>query len=150
MKKIDKEITHVEHKIVYQAWDGEEFNTAEECDKYEQSAASVVMARLEDCLIAKNYDNEIFDCGDDNQYKTAVPLTEEDIHTLNQLYFMFRGSGKEEPLFSYDEIGTPIIIGYRITCHSYDWVWFYKLNSVIKELTDGKYKLVESKKTEDK
>ena len=150
MKKIDKEITHVEHKTVYQAWDGEEFNTAEECDKYEQSAASVVMARLEDCLIAKNYDNEIFDCGDDNQYKTVVPLAEEDINTLNQLYFMFTGRGKEEPLFSYNEIGNPIIIGYRITCHSYDWVWFYKLNNVIKEITNGKYKLVESKETEDK
>ena len=76
--------------------------------------------------------------------------TEEDIHILNQLYFMFGGRGKEEPMFSYDEIDTPIIIGYRITCNSYDWVWFYKLNNVIKEVTNGEYKLVESKKTEDK
>ena len=150
MKKVDKEITHVEHKTVYQAWDGEEFNTQQECERYEQSAASVVMARLEDCVIAKNYDNEIFDSEDENQYKTVVPKTKEDIDNINQLYFMFGGKCREEPLFSYDEISTPIIIGYRITDCYYDWVWFYKLNGAIKELTDGKYKLVESKKTEDK
>lgn len=150
MKQVEKEIPHVERRTVYQAWDGEEFNTQQECEKYEQSAASVVMARLEDCVIAKNYDNEIFDCGDENQYKTVVPKTKEDINNINQLYFMFGGKCIEKPLFSYDEISTPIIIGYRITDCYYDWVWFYKLNGVVKDLTDGKYKLVESEETENK
>ena len=49
----------------------------------------------------------------------------------NNLSFIFGGECKEEPLFSYDEIGTPIVIGYRITCCNYDWVWFYKLNYVM-------------------
>lgn len=150
MKQVEKEIPHVERRTVYQAWDGQEFDNKEECLRYEKSAASVVMARLEDCVIAKDYDNEVFDCADENQYKTVVPQTEEDINSLNHLYFMFGGSGKEEPYFSYDEIDTPIIIGYRITGYNHDWVWFNKLNCIIKDVTDGKYKLVKSEETEDK
>jgi hypothetical protein len=150
MKQVEKEIPHVERRTVYQAWDGEEFDAKEECLRYEKSAASVVMARLEDCLIAKDYNAEIFDCGDENKFKTIVPQTEEDINSLNHLYFMFGGSSKEDPYFSYDEIDTPIIIGYRIIGYNYDWVWFYKLKDIVKDLTDGKYKLVESEETENK
>lgn len=142
MKEIKKEVQRVDYITYYEAWDGETFLTKKECEDYERSAASVLMRKLDDCTIAKDYSTEIFDCGDENQFKTIVPQYKVDIDTLNQLWFMFKGKDRLDAYFTYEDIGKPIVVGYRIYDAHYDWVWFYILPGVIDELTEGKFRLI--------
>ena len=46
MKEIIKDKTVVEHYTVYQATDGTEFNSSEECRKYEESALGVIRSKI--------------------------------------------------------------------------------------------------------
>lgn len=146
MKEIKKELTRIEYMTYYEAWDGETFLTKKECEDYERSAACVLMHRLEDCVIANEYNTEMFDDCDENKYKTVVPQVKADIDTLNQLWFLFRGANTTDAYFTYSDIGKPVIVGYRIYNSTYDFVWFYMLSGVIDAVTEGKFRLV---RTED-
>ena len=139
MKTIEKTIeTPI---VVYQAYDGTEFSREDECKKYEDSATTVLISKLSDCVIAKPTDTEWFDSNEDNTYRTLVPTTEYQINTMNQLYFMYGGRDKMEPMFTKDDIGKIILLGYRYYSSDPDWIWFYKFDDIVSTITKGKYKL---------
>ena len=51
MKKTIKDKTIVEQYTVYEAFDGEEFHTSEECRKYEESALGVVRSKIAKLIV---------------------------------------------------------------------------------------------------
>ena len=51
MKEIIKERTKVEKYTVYQAVDGTEFNSLEECEKYEESALGVIRSKIAKLIV---------------------------------------------------------------------------------------------------
>jgi hypothetical protein len=51
MKEIIKDKTIVEHYTVYQATDGTDFNSLEECKKYEESALGVIRSKIAKLIV---------------------------------------------------------------------------------------------------
>ena len=51
MKEIIKDKTIVEHYTVYQATDGTEFSSPEECRKYEESALGVIRSKIAKLIV---------------------------------------------------------------------------------------------------
>jgi hypothetical protein len=127
--------------VVYQAYDGTEFSTEDECKKYENSATTVLISKLSDCVIGEPSDTGWFDLSEDNDYKTLVPTTLFQINVMNQLYFMYEGKGRMEPKFTKDDINKIVLLGYRYYGPDPDWVWFYKFDDIVSTITEGKYKL---------
>ena len=140
MTEIKKEETT--YKTMYQAIDGTEFVDKEECEKYEQSAACVLLAKLVGCEVARGYDHEWLDWGDENEYRTLIPKTQEDIDTMNQLWFMHGGKKEEKPKFDKSHINKLILMGVRTYNDKLDWCWFYILEDIITALSNGRCKLI--------
>lgn len=44
--------------------------------------------------------------------------------------------------FSNLDINNIILIGIRFICEKLDWIWFWKFNDAIKDITNSKYKLI--------
>jgi hypothetical protein len=134
-------IEKVEREVVkYEAADGTRFSDKKECQIYEESAAVMLLAKLMECEVARQYDHDWFDASEDNEYRTLVPKTQEHIDALNQLYFMFGGKCTDKPKFSKEDIGTFILLGYRYNGDNMDWVWLYKFDIMIADMTGGKYR----------
>lgn len=134
----------------YQAFDGTDFKDSEECQKYEESAYGVIASKLMECVVKENVDVSEFDMGDENVYHTIVPRTKEHIDLINQIYFMFNGRDKIEPLCTESDIDTPILWGFRTCSNVIDWAWFYKLNNFIEKVTNNKFVVYEKNKMECK
>ena len=146
MKEIKEEIKReiTDTHIHYEAVDGTRFTSQSECEKYENTAIGVLMARVKEFMIAdeETADGDWLEDGSDNLHKTLVPKTLRDIDTLNQLWFLFGGKSKQEPMFSKEDLNTVIIMGYRWYKEGeFDWVWFYKFNEIVNDMTNGKYQL---------
>ena len=141
MKEIKKEFKRevVETTTVYQASDGTEFNSKEECQKYENSAAGVLLAKI--ATFSTETPNSLDDC-DENEYKLVIPTNDEELDALNQLYFLFGGRNSKELFFTKEYLNRPVLMGYRRCCESIDWCWFYKLDDFIKESTQDKFILM--------
>ena len=89
MKEITKERTKVEEYTAYQAVDGTEFSTKEECMKYEQSALGVLRGRLRDYIVSDKYDCwELFRGYEDHKCLALNVPTEEAIDTILQNYYL--------------------------------------------------------------
>lgn len=144
MKEITREIKKeiVETQTLYQASDGTEFTCAEECRKYENSAAGVLLTKTKGFELTRQGDSSWFDDSDDNEYRTLVPQTDKDIDVLNQLWYLFGGKRNEDPKFKYEDKGSCILMGIRMYDHVIDWLWFYKFNEFVNSMTDNKYKIV--------
>jgi len=141
MKAKQKEIKS--YIQVYESFDGREFDSSDECRKYENSAAGKLLCDLQGCIV-KNDVDFIFDENDENEYKLIIPNTYEDIDTINQLTFIFGTKTKDKLPFNEDDINKPILLGIRMYCDSIDWVWFYNLDKTIKEITDNKFEITEN------
>lgn len=136
MKEIKVEVTT--YKTEYEAADGTRFESEYECKKYENSAALVLLSRLniikDHYNISQNF--EFIDICDENTYCVVVLRDEKDIMTINQLSHLF---GKPI-VFTKKDIDKPILIGrYLAGDLSIDNLWFYRLESVVNDLTDGVY-----------
>lgn len=142
MKEIKKELKKeiMETIIIYQATDGTEFNDAEECKKYENSAAGMLMCKVSDFSFGE-VDNPM-DEGDEIIYKLVIPTTQEQLDTLNHLHKLFEGRTLDTLFFTPDCLNKPIIMGYRTYNSQIDWCWFYKLDNVVKDLTQDKFILM--------
>lgn len=140
-KKRTKEIT--ETFTYYKATDGTEFHDQQQCEKYEQSAAAVLLSKLTDCELSRGEDMEWLDTCDENEYRILSPRTQEHIDALNQLWFMHGGKNKEAR-FTKEDIGKVILMGVRIYGEGLDWAWFYNLNNVVNTITKGKFCLASS------
>ena len=51
MKEVKKEIEHIDYITMYQATDGTEFNSKEECAKYEASALGVMRSKVAKLIV---------------------------------------------------------------------------------------------------
>lgn len=143
MKEIKKEIKReiVDIHTSYEAADGTIFTDKKECEKYENSAAAMLLAKLVECEVARQMDTDWFDDSGDNEYRTVLPTTQEHIDTLNQLFFIYNGRDKHEQKFSKKDIGRFVLVGYRLYKDALDWVWFYKFDYMVEQMTGGKYKI---------
>ena len=138
MIKDTKEKTIKETYQVYIAEDGTEFLSEEECFKYESSAAAMLLAKLNSIELARDYNTDWMCESDENNYRTVVPRCEDDINTLNHLWFMHGGKGKKA-MFSAKNIGDVIMVGWRECDSKVDWVWFNNINTIIKDITNNYY-----------
>ena len=89
MKKITKEHTKVEEYVMYQATDGTEFKTQEECAEYEASARGVLRGRLKEFIVSDKYDCwDLMGGNEENQCLAIVVPTEEAKYVILQNYYL--------------------------------------------------------------
>ena len=139
-----KEITKVKESYykAYEAYDGEIFDSAEECRKYEESAYGILAHRLSSAIVAKDIKSDFFDTSYENQYDFIIPTTQEHIDAINQIHFLFDGQANRKPIVKPEDCDQPILWGYRRCNSNIDWAWFYKISDVVKECTNNQYKVV--------
>jgi len=139
MKEIKETITQEYTVTKYQAFDGEKFDTEEECQKYENSAAGVLFCKIDDFTVKVDCAFEP-DENDENKYKAVIPRNQRDIDILNQLWKLYGGKSKEDMLFDGTYIKSLIFIGYRFYDEGrLDWVWFYSIKDMVKLACEDKY-----------
>jgi hypothetical protein len=89
MKEVTKERTKVEKYTVYQAIDGTEFNTREECQEYDNSAKGVLRGKLKDLIVNDEYNGWALMGGNEDHNIIAVKVpTETDIDIVLQNYYL--------------------------------------------------------------
>ena len=89
MKEIIKDKTIVEHYTVYQATDGTEFKTQEECAEYEASARGVLRGRLKEFIVSDKYDCwDLMGGNEENQCLAIAVPTEEAKYVILQNYYL--------------------------------------------------------------
>lgn len=88
MKKIQKE--RVSYYDSYQAIDGSEFLTEEECVKYEKSAYGVLNARYKKLVINSNDEYSVFEAVgmDDHTTELVKVSSQADADTVLQMYYL--------------------------------------------------------------
>ena len=79
-KLIEK--TEVVKTQVWEAFDGKIFNSQSECEKYENSAAAMLMAKLQEIVINDNPKSSMLDDGGEAEFLTIVPVTQEHLDTM--------------------------------------------------------------------
>lgn len=140
MKEIKETITKEFTVIKYQSFDGEIFNTEDECLKYENSAAGVLFCKIDDFTVKTDCIFKPDEGNDVNKYKAVIPRNQRDIDLLNQLWKLYEGNSKEDMLFDGTYIKSLIIVGYRFYNEGeLDWVWFYSIKDMVKLACEDKY-----------
>lgn len=102
MKTIQKEVKRIEHVTMYQAPDGTEFNSADECLKYENSAKGVMRSRISDLIVydSRNTSEDawsILGGMDDNDIIGVKMNTMDDFNTVCQFFLL------ESPWYNGEE-----------------------------------------------
>ena len=139
MKEVKETITREYTVTKYQAFDGEKFDTAEECQKYENSAAGVLLGKIDDFTVKADCAFEPDEDGD-SKYKAVIPRNQRDIDLLNQLWKLYGGKSKENILFDGTYVKSLIFVGYRFYDEGeLDWVWFYSIKDMVKLACEDKY-----------
>lgn len=92
MKKITIEKTT--KVVMYQATDGTQFTTEEECRKYEESAKCALLTRYKPLVINSITENELFNGTGSEEYEYDVVKmnTEQDVETIIHLYMLYHRS----------------------------------------------------------
>ena len=86
MKEIKKERTV--YDIYYEAVDGTQFNSKEECQKYENTAKAVLRERFKKLVLKATTEYSFFGIGSDDDKLFIVKMeTEADRDTVLQLYY---------------------------------------------------------------
>ena len=89
MKEITKEHTKVEKYVVYQAVDGTEFNSKEDCEAYDNSAKGVLRGKLKALTVNDEYNGwDLMGGNEDNPIIAVKVPTEEDIDIVLQNYYL--------------------------------------------------------------
>ena len=87
MKEVTKE--RVQKYTVYQAVDGTEFNTREECQEYDNSAKGVLRGKLKDLIVNDKYNGwDLMGGNEDNAIIAVKVPTEADIDIVLQNYYL--------------------------------------------------------------
>ena len=93
-KKIERKV----YETLYEATDGTEFRTVEECEKYEQTAHAVVRTKFLKLVVEEKNEWKLFGVGSDEDIVYAIKMnTQEDTDTVLQFYYM------DNPHFLNDE-----------------------------------------------
>ena len=89
MKEITKERTKVEKYVVYQAVDGTEFNSREDCEAYDNSAKGVLRGKLKALTVNDEYNGwDLMGGNEDNDIIAVKVPTEADIDIVLQNYYL--------------------------------------------------------------
>lgn len=81
MKEVQKEIS--QHVTVYEAIDGTEFTSKEQCKKYEESAKCVLMAKYTKLVVKSCSEYDLLHTGSEDDTVNIVKLNNEsDINTI--------------------------------------------------------------------
>lgn len=77
--------------VMYQATDGTQFTTEEECRKYEESAKCALLTRYKPLVIGSITENNLFNgCGSEEyEYDIVKINTEQDVETIIHLYMLY-------------------------------------------------------------
>ena len=86
MKEIKKEIIRKDYTYQYESFDGNLWDTKEECEKYEKSAEGVLKLKFQDLIVAKENAWELMGGYEDNDVIGLKLTKEEDKDTVLQLY----------------------------------------------------------------
>ena len=142
MKEVQKEIK--KHITIYEAIDGTEFKSKEECEKYEESAKCVLIAKYNKLVVRSCTESDIFgDIGSEDETINIVKLSStSDIDTILQLIALHCPSAAKNPEWlqkrenrltdAYDS-NSLVIIG-----RGYEGDCFYlstTFNEIIKTIT---------------
>lgn len=144
MKEIKQEVIHKSYKTVYEANDGTQFDSKEECLKYEQSAVGVLMVEFKELQVNFITEYELFDTGSEEYFYSIVKLEDkDDIELVMRLYYLL-GTKTEEHvarakamcLKALDE-DDYLIIGRGCEYDNFDGFWMYgtlkeRLNRILK------------------
>lgn len=129
----------------YVAVDGTEFNSKDQCIKYEESAFGVMMARLHKFALKDSTEYEVFagaGC-EDNGVVVVAPKTDDEVKTIQQVLCMEVQAGDKwkEKYIEMVEVGKVLALVFS----SSNDAWVVDLGEMIREATAGKYKLTEAK-----
>ena len=121
MKRVDSNT--VLSIVVYEAFDGTQFDTMEECKKYEASAYGVLKKRVMEIALPKPETD--FEClmGDDREYLMVHIKDEAALLTVNS--FIELNNRDQSTLIPASDIGKVIVL--VINCEG-DWVWHFDLS----------------------
>lgn len=86
MKEIKKEIIRKDYTYQYESFDGNLWDTKEECEKYEKSAEGVFKLKFQDLIVAKQDAWDLMRGYEDNDVIGVKLTKEEDKDTVLQLY----------------------------------------------------------------
>lgn len=88
MKRI--EVTVETKKVVYEAYDGNQFTSSEECTKYEESAKCALLSKYNKYVIRKTTEDALFDAGSEEFDYDIVTIPHDDAEeTILQLLYFF-------------------------------------------------------------
>lgn len=133
MKNIVIEKTEVKKFDAYEAIDGTQFFDMEECRKYEQSAAGILLERLKKYEINRGSEYDIFDIGSEEWEVRVVIGDCSDI--INQLRMLFY-SKHEYVKYPSD---TPILVHVYYECGELSNVFINTLDDIVKFATKYEY-----------
>lgn len=140
MKRIEREYTHVEKKVFFEAWDGEIFSDEKQCYEYENNARGVIGKKVQRFRVVQTNEETLFYPfgvgGDEYLVEVFRPTCEKDIEDLNYYFAMF---DKDLALIDNSYIGKDVIVNYN---YDKDWLRFRTLDEYIKEFTDNYRKRV--------
>lgn len=133
MKEIKKE--KIEYVTVYQAIDGTEFSSKEECLKYDNTAKAALFSRYNKNIILENSEYKIFKMGSDELMIDFVKIyNDKDMDTIIQLCVMYHSLSEDnkELLLKKREILEKAIKDedFVIINRGYDYDEFYIINSL--------------------
>lgn len=86
MKEIKKEIIRKDYTYQYESFDGNLWDTKEECEKYEKSAEGVLKLKFQDLIVAKDNAWNLMRGYEDNDVIGVKLTKEEDKDTVLQFY----------------------------------------------------------------
>lgn len=132
MKKITTTKT-IEEVTGYEALDGTFFRSAEECEKYEESAVGIIKARAKEYLIGETTIYGLLNEGSDECGVEIYNIADKDAAaTISQLIYIKCG---ERDTCSVDEyIGKELIIFWS---YDEDYAWFYTIDSLTKSIKNN-------------
>lgn len=97
MKEIRRERVKTEYYNVYVANDGSEFTTREECEKYEDSAECVIMAKVKAMLVKEISEEDVLGFGSSDCTVWLIkPKTQDDADVILQAFFYVNPHMKED------------------------------------------------------
>lgn len=137
----EKKIENVSYTTVYVATDGTEFNTKEDCAKYERTYACALKSRIMAMAINENSEEDMFARGScDNSVMVVVPRSEKDIDTIRQ-YAIGLGCSEESVSrrISDADIDMPVTI---TTGYDHEWCYIETVSSLVDHITNGAFKVI--------
>ena len=145
MKEIKKEKKSTYIYTVYQAVDGTEFNSEEECQKYEGTAKCLLLTKYKPLVKRTASEYDIFNTGSDEYMIDILQhlSSESDIDILIQLNRLYHSGRKSDDAF-YDKMRSKlekclknrdiVLIGRGTEYDGYDNFYIF---TTLQEITDN-------------